>query len=308
MPVFTSNETYPIGSDSRIVGDDNRASEVSPAKDFAVHAAAEAGEDSAYRRSYATYLPDYFPLLGTRRRFMVRHLIKMAKVHGERDRFYLREPLSEEEDNSPIRIGRSGTAYQSTPEAGFAAVAERTGFTDVSVSMSVPGEITRHVSEFEQFLAYRMFVRMWTRENELLLYGDPDARLPGLLTADGLRQAKADDLLSGMFGTAAEVEETGGSCDGVVMHTETYWRATESGQLARLRDAGVTVSRTRMIARDQILLGDFRAGATIYDPSDSTITLSEPNSVDRSRTITVTSRVGFALHVPQHFVLLQQAS
>ncbi|WP_225726589.1 MULTISPECIES: family 3 encapsulin nanocompartment shell protein [unclassified Nocardia] len=305
MPVYTSNEPYPIGSDSRIVGDDTRGSDISPAKDFATHATAGAAGNSGYRRSYSTYLPDYFPLLGTRRRFMVRHLIKMVRVDSGHDGYYLREPLSREE-REPIGIGRSGTSYQSTPEAAFGAVAERTGFSRVAVSLPVPADITRHVAELEQFISYRMFVRMWTRENELLLYGDTDAGLPGLLTTEGLREARTADLVSGLFATAAVVEETGGSCDGIVLHTETYWQASESNYLDRLRDAGVTVSRTRMIPRDQALLGDFRAGATIYDPGDSAIALSAADPAGRTRDLTVVSRVGLAVHVPQHFVLLKQ--
>ena len=96
----------------------------------------------------------------------------------------------------------------------------------------------------------------------------------------------------------------GGSCDGIVAHPRDYWRMVESGLLGRLAEAGVRVSRTRMIAPGRLLLADFRAAATLLDPQTSALRLVDTHdgpAVDAATT------VGLAVHLPQHLLLLVDA-
>jgi hypothetical protein len=290
-------EQLNIGTEIRIPYEDPAASSLTPGEDFARTVAADTDADET-TVDYHTYLPDSFPLLRTRPRYMVRHLLKMGLVR-EGSGAYL-------EEFTEVDTGPTGTAYQATPESTFSSSLRQAEFTDVTSTMNIPAEFVRRTALLANFINFRMFVRMWTQENEILLYGSEDRKIEGLLNMKGLRQQTGSgDVFRELTSAAAEVEETGGSCDGVVMHPHLYWLAAEDGFLDRFRTAGVTVSRTRMIPRGRTLLGDFRAGATVLNPNVSTITLRrDPEASDR-RIIETRSKIGLAVHVPQHFLLLE---
>ncbi|QWF85332.1 family 3 encapsulin nanocompartment shell protein [Amycolatopsis sp. CA-230715] len=290
--------TQTLGCEIEVPYEDSYNENLTPGEDFARAVAARTDEDEIVVPFHA-YLPASFPLLKTRPRYMVRHLLKVGRVregHGE----YL-------EEFTGVDRGPSGTAYQATPESTFGSGLKEAGFTDVEMALNVPVEFVRQPGLLASFIDYRMFVRMWTQENEILLYGSKDGKIEGLLNMKGLRhQTGRRDVFRELALAASEVEETGGSCDGAVMHPELYWLAAENGFLNRFKEAGVTVSRTRMVPRGKALLGDFRAGATLLNPNISSITLSrDPGSAAR-RVITARTRLGLAVHVPQHFVLLEQ--
>ncbi|GAA1974199.1 family 3 encapsulin nanocompartment shell protein [Amycolatopsis minnesotensis] len=290
--------TQTLGSEIEIPYEDSYNENLTPGEDFARAVAARTDEDEVVVPFHA-YLPASFPLLETRPRYMVRHLLKVGRVregHGA----YL-------EEFTGVDRGPSGTAYQATPESTFGSGLREAGFTDVEMALNVPVEFVRRPGLLASFIDYRMFVRMWTQENEILLYGSKDGKVEGLLNMKGLRhQTGRRDVFRELALAACEVEETGGSCDGAVMHPELYWLAAENGFLDRFKEAGVTVSRTRMVPRGKALLGDFRAGATLLNPNVSSLTLSrDPESAAR-RIITARTRMALAVHVPQHFVLLEQ--
>lgn len=287
--------TQQLGSDIEIPYEDSYNENLTPGEDFARAVATRTDEDEVVVPFHA-YLPASFPLLRTRPRYMVRHLLKVGRVrdgHGA----YL-------EEFTETDRGRTGTAYQATPESTFGSVLREAQFTDVEMALNVPLDFVRKPGLLASFVDYRMFVRMWTLENEILLYGSKDGHIEGLMNMKGLRrQSGSGDIFRQLSLTACEVEETGGSCDGIVMHPELYWLAAENGFLERFKSAGVTVSRTRMMPRGKALLADFRAGATLLNPNVSTLTLSkDPQAADR-RIITARTRMGLAVHVPQHFVL-----
>jgi hypothetical protein len=128
----------------------------------------------------------------------------------------------------------------------------------------------------------------------------------GLLQLPGLRHHRADGPLPAeIVRAAADVEEMGGSCDAIVAHPRRYWQLAESGMLGRLSEAGVRVSRTRMIAPDELLLGDFRAGVTLLETGTSAIALRPGPGA--ARTVVASLRIGLAVHLPQHFLLLTAA-
>ncbi|MFI9168441.1 family 3 encapsulin nanocompartment shell protein [Streptomyces lincolnensis] len=287
--------TQQLGSEIEIPYEDSYNENLTPGEDFARCVAARTDEDEVVVPFHA-YLPASFPLLKTRPRYMVRHLLKVGRVregHGD----YL-------EEFTRVDVAPSGIAYKATPESTFGSALRTAGFTDVEMALNVPVEFVRKPGLLASFIDYRMFVRMWTQENEILLYGSKDGAVEGLLNMKGLRtQSGRGDVFRALSLAACEVEETGGSCDGIVIHPELYWLAAENGFLERFKSAGVTVSRTRMMPRGSALLGDFRAGATLLNPNVSTLTLSkDPQAADR-RIITARTRMGLAVHVPQHFVL-----
>ncbi|QKG26620.1 hypothetical protein ACTIVE_8273 [Actinomadura verrucosospora] len=279
--------------------DDPALRERGPGEELAVAVARAAGGDAAVRvRRPLTAL---FPLASTRPRPTVREQTKGGTVTGGPLR-YVRELPGE-------GGGASGTAYRATPEAVFRASAAKAELTEISVAVAVPAELRRDPALLARFVEHRVIVRLCTVENEVLLHGSGDGAITGLLNLEGLRRLPAPDVLDAPAGTAldalmaacAEVEETGGSCDGLVMHPALYWRLVGAGALPALDSAGLRITRTRMIARDRVLLGDFRAGVTLLDGEESVLALRGDGD---AVTITASMPLGLAVHLPQHFVLL----
>jgi hypothetical protein len=248
---------------------------------------------------FRAHLPAVFPLFATRPRYAVRHLLKTASV-SDGAVTYVHEP--------PARsVNASGTTYDSTPEAGFASRLQQAELTDLQVSVPLPAGLIHDPGLLASFIDYRVLVRLSAVENESLLHGTADKAIPGLLSLPESRYAPLGrDLAEAVTTAAAEVEETGGSCDGIVVHPFTYWELVKNGTLGLLTKAGITVSRTRMISRTQVLLGDFRAAATLLIPDVASLTLRRAAGPDRTDLITATTRVGLAVHLPQHFLLLSR--
>ncbi|HEX6470909.1 MAG TPA: family 3 encapsulin nanocompartment shell protein [Streptosporangiaceae bacterium] len=303
-----------------------------PGEEFAwAVAGAQGGADVEV--PFQVPLPAAFPLFATRPRYAVRHLLKTAAV-PDHPVPYVHEPpappgsgtftsgtsaTSATTGTSGSTSGArpvSGTSYATSPEAAFRADVLSAELTDLRASVPVPKGLLDEPALLAAFVDHRVLVRLSTVENEALLHGTADGAIIGLLRLPDLRRVSYDgsfatDPAGALTAAAAEVEETGGSCDGIVAHPVLYWRLVRDGALSRLAQAGIRVSRTRMIARDQVLLGDFRAAVTLLDPGVSLLALRRgggadagPDGGDR---IEATARAGLAVHLPQHFVLLSPA-
>jgi hypothetical protein len=277
----------------------------SPGREL-VRALAEAPDASAdLALDLPVTLTTTFPFFATRPRYTVRHLLGTRSVEGGDDRAtFVTEPVRAD---TPAE---SGTSYTASPEAAFEPVLADARLTDVRVTVPLPAGLVDHPELLAAHVDRRVVVRLCTAENEVLLHGSADGAVPGLLKARGHRTARgrgriADDVAW----AAAMVEETGGSCDGIVVHPDVYWALALDGRLVHLNAAGVRVSRTRMIARHQALFADFRAVATLLDPSSSRLVLRRGsrggNGAGRGvDTIEASCRVGLAVHLPQHLVLV----
>jgi len=281
--------------------DDPGLRERGPGEELAIAVARAAGGDAAVRlRAPLTTL---FPLASTRPRPTVRAQAKAGTV-TDRTLRYVRE------HRDTGRDGERGTRYGATPEAVFRPAVAKAELTEISVAVPVPAELCHDPALLARFVDHRVIVRLCTVENEVLLHGSDDGAIPGLLRLDGLRRlaspaagGRIGAVLDALMDGCAEVEEMGGSCDGLVMHPALYWRLVGGGALPSLDAAGLRVTRTRMIERDRVLLGDFRAGITLLDGEESTLALRRPAG-DGEATITAAMRLGLAVHLPQHFALL----
>ncbi|GAA1813623.1 family 3 encapsulin nanocompartment shell protein [Actinomadura chokoriensis] len=290
--------------------DDPGLRERGPGEELAVAVARAAGGDAAVRiRAPLTAL---FPLASTRPRPTVREQTKGGTV-TDRTLRYVRELR----DTGPGgEDGRSGTRYGATPEAVFRPALAKAELTEISVSVPVPAELCADPALLARFVDHRVIVRLCTVENEVLLRGSDDGAITGLLRLDGLRRLEAPRadaagaVLEALMAGCAEVEEMGGSCDGMVMHPSLYWRLVGGGALPALDAAGLRLTRTRMIEPDRVLLGDFRAGITLLDGEESTLALRRPAGGNGAgdgageAAITASMRLGLAVHLPQHFLLL----
>ncbi|MFY1690301.1 family 3 encapsulin nanocompartment shell protein [Plantactinospora sp. WMMB782] len=236
------------------------------------------------------HLTASFPLFATRPRYTVRHLLKVASV-SDRTLAFVREAPK-------AGYGAAGNTYATTPESGFRPSVEYAELTEMSVTVPVPDGLRHDPALLAAFVDYRVLVRLGVVENQALLHGTADHRIEGLLNLPEIRRAPLHgDLGAALTEAAGTVEETGGSCDGIVVHPAHYWELVRDGYLGRLGEAGIKVSRTRMMPRGQALLGDFRAAVTLLDPGNSSLAIV-------GDAIEARTWAGLAVHLPQHFLLL----
>lgn len=297
MRGFAANPAV-IGSapDLTLVG--SEAAERTPGEEFASAVSGADGQQDVVV-PFGVHLPAAFPLFATRPRYAVRHLLKTASVTDDGPVPYVYEPPKGKLSES------AGTSYAATPETAFAPRLIEAEFTDLSVSVPLPYGILDRPSLLASFIDYRVLVRVSVVENESLLHGTADGSITGMLDLPGIRSRSTELPLEEAITTAAaEVEETGGSCDGIVAHPAVYWEMVRTGALQRLAVAGITVSRTRMMPRDTLLLGDFRAAFTLLLPGVASITLRRSTGADGEDVVHASSRIGLAVHLPQHLMTL----
>lgn len=271
----------------------------SAGEEFARVVAGSGGADAHV--ALAVSLPTTFPLAAHRPRYTVRHLLKTATVVEDPVRYVTEAPPA---DGPAV----AGARYTETPEAGFRPQLAHASLTTVTAAVPLPDGLVGDAALLAAFVDHRVVVRLCTVENEALLRGSGDDAITGLLRLPGLRRRPAPgpvdvELLRG----AAEVEEMGGSCDAVVAHPDVYWHLVGSGLLGRLAEVGVRVSRTRMIEPGRVLLGDFRAAVTLLEPGASSLALRRGGGPQKTDVVEAAVRIGLAVHLPQHFLLLELA-
>lgn len=268
-----------------------------PGQQF-VAALARAGGSDDVTVAIDAHLPGAFPLFASRPRYPVRHLLNIAPVDPGGPAAYVYEPSAQRREDS-------GTTYAATPEATFLPELREAELSDLTVSVSLPPTILDRPAMLTAFIDRRVLVRAATMENQVLLRGSEDGKVPGLLDLPGMRRrASKRSLDEAVTAVAFEVEETGGSCDGIVAHPAVYWEMVRQGLLARLSVAGVVVSRTRMIARNTMLLGDFQAAVTLLLPHVNELSLRRGAGASGEDVIQARTQLGLAVHVPQHLIEL----
>ena len=289
-----STPTTGDAPDSRADAPDSRAT---PGQQF-VAALAQAGGSGDLTVAIDAHLPGAFPLFASRPRYPVRHLLNVAPVDPDGPAAYVYEPSAQRREDA-------GTTYDATPEATFLPELREAELSDLTVSVSLPPTILDRPTLLTAFIDRRVLVRTATMENQVLLRGSEDGKVPGLLALPGMRRRESGRSLDeAVTAVAFEVEETGGSCDGIVVHPAVYWEMVRQGLLARLGVAGVVVSRTRMIARNTMLLGDFQAAVTLLLPHVNELSLRRGAGAGGEDVIQARTRLGLAVHVPQHLIEL----
>jgi hypothetical protein len=98
----------------------------------------------------------------------------------------------------------------------------------------------------------------------------------------------------------------GGSADGIVMSTTDYYRYLLPRQdvLTGLANLGIRIVRTRMISAGTAIVGDFYAGATVFDSGRSSIGFDTPRAGVFARdglAVRGEIRTALAVHLPTHF-------
>jgi hypothetical protein len=287
----------------RVVLDDPELTRRSPGEEFAL-AFARMGDEAAVELRAA--ITDLFPPAQRRPRYTVRNLLRHAVVGVDEVAF-----AHETAVPGGGGTGDGGTGgFASTPEASFHVGVESTRVQTISASVRVPGEVLADPAALASFIDFRLLVRLGTVENDVLLNGDGGEGILGLRRTAGLRHAEPRGTVARtLLAAAAQCEQHGGSADGMVVHPDDWWPLLGEGDLlSRLAEAGIRVSRTRMVAAGSALVGDFSAGATLLDQRRSVIRLARPDErPGPGRWLVAAVREGLAVHLPGHFVVADLA-
>ena len=87
----------------------------------------------------------------------------------------------------------------------------------------------------------------------------------------------AGPFASPLLAACNEVEQMGGTADGLILNPVDYYRLLGAGRLVDVLEGnGVFVVRTRLVEPGTALVGDFGHGAQLFDAGRSTIRFAEP--------------------------------
>jgi hypothetical protein len=82
---------------------------------------------------------------------------------------------------------------------------------------------------------------------------------------------------STLLAACNEVEQMGGTADGLIINPVDYYRYLGHSRLMQdLEENGVFIVRTRLVDPGSALIGDFGHGAILFDAGKSVIRFAEP--------------------------------
>jgi hypothetical protein len=126
---------------------------------------------------------------------------------------------------------------------------------------------------FNTFIDYRLIVRLCTAENVAIIRGE--GGLLGL--PDIARMTSAGPFGSSILAACNEVEQMGGTADGLIINPADYYAFLGRGRLMDdVERNGVFVVRTRLVDPGTAIVGDFGHGAQLFDAGRSVIRFAEP--------------------------------
>ena len=263
----------------------------SPGQAFAA-AFAAAGTDA--RIDVPTAITARFPGFDRRPRLAVRNLFKSVKAEGPDAKYWF--------EQRPADVARTVRDEKLRPEAAFEFHFDRVALKPTSAWVQVPPALLEDPAALASFIDFRLLVRLATAENQMLTLGRG-----GLLETPGIRRLPAGpDPVSSLLSACDHVELMGGSADGVVMSTTDYYRylAPRHDVVASVSALGIRIARTRMVPAGTAIVGDFFAGATIYDSGRSSIGFGRPPEGTFARdglAVQGEVRTALAVHLPTHF-------
>jgi hypothetical protein len=195
------------------------------------------------------------------------------------------------------------------PEAGFEFHVDQVALRPTTAWVQVPPALLDDPDALAAFIDYRLLVRLATAENQALTIGRGGDRVRGLLETPGFRRlAPKASVIASLLAAFEQVEQIGGSADGVVMNPADYFThlVAHDGLLGELAQLGIRIARTRMVAAGTAIVGDFTAGATLFDERRSTIRFADPPpGTFRGDGLAVCGEIheALAIHLPTHFFI-----
>ena len=241
------------------------SSRLSPGRIFA-EACASTGASTSVEFDYT--ITD--SLVSSRRkpRIPVRNMFKIINLFKQPAKYYWYE--------SPPAAGAADHVHEADLRREAAHAFHKEPVPELyptTAWVQVPPELLEDVDAFENFINYRLIIRLCTAENQALTRGPGGlSNIPGI-TAITSRGVFASPLLAG----CNEVEQMGGTADGLILNPLDYYLLMGRGRLlADLEENGVLIVRTRMVDPGTAILGDFGHGAHLFDSGRSVIRFADP--------------------------------
>lgn len=247
---------------AQVVAD--RKQELSPGRMF-VECCAEQGLDAAVE--YDVTITDSLTSSRRKPRYPARNMLKAIDLSRDPRRFYWHEspPGSADApiDGADVRRELASRFHKSPiPE-----------LLTTTAWVQVPPQLWEDPETFESFINYRLIVRLCTAENHTIISGEG-----GLLNIPGIeRMTTPGPFTSAILRACNEIEQMGGTADGLIINPVDYYRAMGTGRLMDdLEQNGVFIVRTRLVEPGTAIVGDFGHGAQLFDAGRSVIRFAEP--------------------------------
>lgn len=241
-----------------------RKTELSPGRVFA-EACAENGPDACVE--YDVTITDSLTSSRRKPRYPARNMLKVVDLSRDPRHYYWQEspalPGDAQVDEADLRR-EAGNRFHKSPIPELYAT---------TAWVQVPAGLWEDAETFESFINYRLIVRLATAENHTIIRGKG-----GLLNIPGIaRMTSAGPFASAILAACNEVEQMGGTADGLIINPVDFYKFMGYGRLmADVEQNGVFIVRTRLVDPGTAIVGDFGHGALLFDAGRSLIRFAEP--------------------------------
>jgi hypothetical protein len=182
-------------------------------------------------------------------------------------------------------------------------------------------EIIEDAPTLRAYIDQRLEYEVSVAEETQLLSGNGTApNLRGILNHTGVQsQAFTTDATISIGLGISKIEEVDGAADGIAIRPTDFWQIVTQRN-ANQFDGGFSVGapfgapaatlwglpaiRTRAVAADTAVVGNWRQGATIFDRAETTIRVGNQHStyfVENKVAIVAECRLALAVHRPDYF-------
>jgi hypothetical protein len=241
-----------------------RKAQMSPGRMF-IEACATSGLDACVQ--YDVTITDSLTSSRRKPRYPARNMLKVVDLSRNPQEFYWHESPAHTGDPT---VNGAGTRREAANHFHKSPVPD---LLTTTAWVQVPQGLWEDAETFESFLNYRLIARLGTAENHTIIGGEG-----GLLNIPGIaRLESAGPFASTILAACNEVEQMGGTADGLILNPADYYQFMSDGQLMDdVERNGVFIVRTRLVDPGTAIVGDFGHGALLFDAGRSVIRFAEP--------------------------------
>jgi hypothetical protein len=241
-----------------------RQQEMSPGRMF-VEACVSNGLDACVE--YDVTITDSLTSSRRKPRYPARNMLKVVDLSRDPRKFYWQESPPLPDDPKVEGAEQRREAANRFRKSPIPELLPTTAW------VQVPADLWEDAETFESFINYRLIVRLATAENHTILLGQG-----GLLNIPGIgRITSKGPFGSTILAACNEVEQMGGTADGLIINPVDYYTFMGNGSLMDdVERNGVFIVRTRLVDPGTAMVGDFGHGALLFDAGRSVIRFGEP--------------------------------
>lgn len=241
-----------------------RKNELSPGRMF-VEACAVKGLEACVE--YDVTITDSLTSSRRKPRYPARNMLKVVDLSRDPRRYYWHESPPQPDDPRVTDADLRREAASRFHKSPIPPLASTTAW------VQVPPDLWEDQDTFQSFIDYRLIVRLGTAENHTIIRGET-----GLLTMPELgRMTAKGPFTSTILAACNEVEQMGGTADGLIINPVDFYRFMGQGRLMDdVEGNGVFIVRTRLVDPGTAIVGDFGHGAQLFDAGRSVIRFAEP--------------------------------